>query len=120
MTTGFFRLFGFLSVFCMAIGLAVGTAYAGQSFAGTWQVADSSGEPFKITLVDDGTATANRAGEGMNGTWKTVDGTAVISWDSGWTTKISKSGDSYSKTAYKKGVETSGDPTNSSDAKKVD
>jgi hypothetical protein len=37
----------------------------------------------------------------MNGTWKEEDDAAVISWTTGWTTKIIKQGEHYKKTAYK-------------------
>ena len=37
----------------------------------------------------------------MNGTWKEEDDAAVISWTTGWKTKIIKQGDHYKKTAYK-------------------
>lgn len=100
-----------------ALGLMTGAAFAADDFAGTWQVKDTNGTPFEITLSEDGSASANRAGEGMKGTWKAEDGVAVISWEDDWTTKISKDGDGYKKTAYK--GDTSGDPTNSSDATKV-
>ena len=49
----------------------------------------------------DGIATADRSGKAMNGTWKEEDDAAVISWTTGWKTKIIKQGDHYKKTAYK-------------------
>jgi hypothetical protein len=61
---------------------------------------DTSGKPFQITLSADGSAKADRAGEGLTGTWKEEGGAAVIRWDTGWTTKITKEGDKYKKTAY--------------------
>lgn len=88
-----------------------------SEFVGTWRVEDSAGEPFDITLLASGTAEAERAGEGMNGTWAEEDASAVITWDTGWTTKITRAGDAYIKTAYKKDATT---PANSSEAKKID
>ena len=35
--------------------------------------------------------------------WKEEGNAAVITWDSGWVTKITKEGDSYKKTALKDG-----------------
>jgi hypothetical protein len=64
-------------------------------------------------------AKADRAGEGLTGTWKEEGGAAVMRWDTGWTTKITKEGDKYKKTAYDKGKPLDGPPTNSSDAEKV-
>lgn len=89
---------------------------AESEFAGTWMVRDSSDEPFEITLSASGNAAAERAGEGMNGTW-TVDGpTAVITWDTGWTTKITRTANSYIKTAYDQSAAA---PTNTSPAEKL-
>jgi hypothetical protein len=55
----------------------------------------------------------------MTGTWKQQGSTAVITWNTGWTTKISGEGGSYTKTAFKKGEFLDGEPTNSSPAEKV-
>ena len=35
--------------------------------------------------------------------WKEEGSAAVITWDSGWVTKITKDGDSYKKSAEKDG-----------------
>jgi hypothetical protein len=89
---------------------------ATQEFIGTWEVSDSNGDLFEITLFGSGSAEADRAGEGLSGTW-TVDGsTAVVTWDTGWTTKITRTGETYTKTAYD---QTSTAPTNTSTARKV-
>jgi hypothetical protein len=93
-----------------------GEEFGGREFAGTWRVEDSNGEPFEITLQALGAAEADRAGEGMSGTWDTDGASAVIVWDSGWTTKITRTGDSYTKTAYDT---TAAAPTNTSPAEKV-
>ena len=87
-----------------------------NEFVGVWEVEDSNGELFEITLSADGSADANRDGEGMRGTWA-VDGiSAVMIWDTGWTTKITRTGDRYVKTAYDS---TATAPTNTSQAEKV-
>lgn len=107
----------------LAAGFALAIAACSPSipneFAGKWKVADTSGASFEINLGDDGTATANRSGEGMQGTWKAEGGAAVISWKDGWTTKIAKVGDVYKKTAWDKGVSLDSPPTNTSDAEKA-
>jgi hypothetical protein len=36
----------------------------------------------------------------MKGKWVEEGSAAVITWESGWKTKISKDGESYKKTAY--------------------
>lgn len=87
-------------------------------FAGTWKVADTGGKPFQITLSADGKAKADREGEGMEGSWKKDGHTAVISWNTGWTTKIMKDGDKYTKVAYEKGGSNDA-PKNSTPAEKV-
>src|SRR5215470_3825619 len=50
--------------------------------------------PFEITLSSGGAAKATR-GEGMTGTWKEEGNSAVITWNTGWTTKITKEGNRY-------------------------
>ena len=70
---------------------------AASQFEGKWNVADTAGKAFEITLAGDGSAKANRDAEGMTGTWKEEGSAAVITWDTGWTTKISKDGNKYTK-----------------------
>lgn len=101
----------------LALAVSGGAGLAASEFAGTWKVKDSSGTPFEIVLSAEGTAEANRGGEGMKGTWTEDGSSAVITWDTGWTTKITKTGDAYTKTAYDKAAAT---PTNTSPAEKVD
>ncbi len=104
-----------------AAGLIAATsaALAASTFAGTWKVSDTSGKPFEIMLKDDGTAAADRAGEGMKGTWKEEAGGVVIAWDTGWTTKISKDGDKFKKTAFEKGKPMDDAAAKSSPAEKL-
>jgi hypothetical protein len=99
-----------------AVALSTAVFAAGE-FEGTWKVKDTKGKAFQITLTSDGKASADR-GEGMTGTWKEDGGAAVITWSTGWTTKIAKEGSGYKKSAFKKG-EAGGKPTNTSDAEKV-
>jgi hypothetical protein len=89
------------AAFALALSSVVG--FAASDFAGTWKVQDSKGNPFQITLSEDGTAKGDRSGEGLTGTWKEKENSAVIKWDSGWTTKITKDGNQYKKTASEKG-----------------
>ncbi len=86
-------------------------ASAASEFEGVWKVKNTKGKPFEITLTADGSAKATLPKEGMTGTWKEEGGAAVISWKTGWTTKISKQGDKYKKTAWKKSKALSGAPT---------
>ena len=106
---------------CLALMLIVIShlsVLAASVFEGVWKVADTGGQPFEITLSADGGAKATR-GEGMVGTWKEDGSTAVITWNTGWTTKLVKEGDHYRKIAYRKGEPLDGPPTNSMDAQKL-
>ncbi len=108
-----------LSVFVVGAVIAMTTlaSFAVSEFEGVWAVKDTSGTPFDITLTADGNATSTQE-KAMTGTWKEEGGAAVISWTTGWTTKITKEGDHYVKTAFGKGVPLDGPPTNTSDAMK--
>ena len=101
-----------------AVAITSFATFSASQFEGVWKVQDTSGKPFQITLSADGSAKADR-GEGLTGTWKEEGGAAVIKWDTGWTTKITKEGDKYNKTAYDKGKPLDGPPSNSSEAEKV-
>jgi hypothetical protein len=116
------RLFGRATMAALAgifaVALTIGGALAASEFEGTWNVKDSDGKPFTITLAGDNSAKGTRE-EGMTGTWKEEGDQAVISWDTGWTTVIKKDGDSFMKEAYDKGKQPGDDqPTNTSPAEK--
>lgn len=100
-----------------AVSLGIAASFAAGTFEGTWKVQNSAGKPFEITLSQNSAAKADR-GEGMSGTWKAEDNAAVISWNTGWTTKITKEGNRYKKAAWKKGQSLSSAPANTSDAEK--
>ena len=86
-----------------AIVLTSATGFAAEGFVGKYKTTDTEGKTFTIWLSDDGKAKGDRANEGLAGMWKEEGSTAVITWDSGWVTKITKDGDSYQKTAEKDG-----------------
>ena len=100
------------------VGMTSFASLAASAFEGVWKVKDTAGQPFEITLSSDGVAKATR-GEGMTGTWKEEGNAAMITWNTGWTTKITQEGKQYRKTAYGKGQALEGPPTNSSDAEKT-
>jgi hypothetical protein len=83
-----------------ALALGAGVAFADHHFTGTWKVKDSGGKDFNIVLATDGTASADRSGEGMTGKWAEEGDGVTITWDTGWKTKIAKDGEGYKKTAY--------------------
>ena len=107
------------SIATLALGLMLlassGAFAATADWVGVWNVKDTSGQPFTITLTDDGKAKASLH-EDMVGTWSEKKGAAVIKWKTGWTTKIAKSGDGFKKSGYRKG---SKKPANSSEASKA-
>ena len=90
----------------MALALSTGAAFA-DHFVGTWKVKDSGGKDFQIVVAKDGSATADRSGEGLKGNWAEEGDAITITWDTGWKTKIAKDGAGYKKTAYEGDTEKS-------------
>jgi hypothetical protein len=108
------------AIFGLAAAAAISPAasFAASEFEGTWKVTDTGGKPFEITLAENAAAKADR-GEGMSGTWKEEGKTAVITWNTGWITKITKEGNRYKKSAYRKGQSLDSAPANTSEAERV-
>lgn len=102
-----------VSLFASIMMMSV--SFAASPFVGTWNVKDTGGTPFQIMLSEDGSAKATRA-SGMTGTWKEDGKTAVITWNTGWTSKITEEDGHFKKTAYRKGQSLDVAPVNSSDA----
>jgi hypothetical protein len=94
-----------------AIALTSAAGFAASGFVGKWKTTDTEGKAFTIWLSDDGKAKGDRANEGLSGMWKEEGAAAVVTWDSGWVTKITKDGDSYKKAAEKDGKPV-GSPSN--------
>ena len=117
------QLFNRMAAIALAVAFAlslVGAASAASDFEGTWKVKDTKGHPFEIVLSADGSAAAEHKDKAMTGTWQEEGGAAVITWNTGWTTKIVKEGKAYKKQAWDKGKPLDGPPSNSSDAEKAD
>jgi hypothetical protein len=87
-----------------ALLLTAGAALA-DHFVGTWKVKDSAGKDFQIVIAKDGTASGEHAGKPMKGKWAEKDDAVTVTWDTGWTTKIAKTGSGYTKTATEGGSE---------------
>jgi hypothetical protein len=100
-----------IAAIAFAIALTSAAGFAASGFVGKWKTTDTDGKPFTIWLSDDGKAKGDRANEGLAGMWKEDGSAAVITWDSGWVTKITKDGDSYKKAAEKDGKPV-GSPSN--------
>ena len=73
------------------------------------------GQPFRDHIVGGWLSQRQSFWRRLSGTWKAEGDSAVITWQSGWTTKITKQGDQFKKTAFDKG-KAEGPAT---DAKKV-
>jgi hypothetical protein len=99
----FARTTAALAAIALAIALTGASVLAAEGFVGKYKTTDTEGKPFTIWLSDNGSAKGDRANEGLQGMWKEEGNAAVITWDSGWVTKISKEGDKYKKTALKDG-----------------
>ena len=87
----------------LVIALCTGVAFAASDFVGKYKTTDTQGKEITITLAEDGSATGHRMDESLKGTWKEEGGAARITWESGWTTRITKEGDKYSSAASKHG-----------------
>src|SRR5262245_32374442 len=87
----------------LTIVLTGASVLAAEGFVGKYKTTDTNGKPFSIWLSEDGNAKGDRADEGLAGMWKDEGNAAVITWDTEWTTKITKNGDKYTKTTEKDG-----------------
>jgi hypothetical protein len=96
---------GKTTAIAFAIAMAGAVAFAASGFVGKYKTTDSQGKPFTIWLSDDSKAKGDLAAnnKGLLGTWKEDGNSAVITWDSNWTTTLTKDGNSYKKTATENG-----------------
>ena len=81
------------------------SATESSGFVGSYKTQDTQGNPMSITLDEEGSASGERVGEKMTGSWKDEGSSAAITWSEEWMTKITKDGDTYTKTAYKNGTQ---------------
>ncbi|HUU24202.1 MAG TPA: hypothetical protein VMW68_01355 [Methyloceanibacter sp.] len=92
---------------CLIAVLISSASFAGD-WAGKYMTEDTKGNAFSITLADNGTAAGEKQGHALSGTWTDDGEAAVIKWDTGWMTKLSKDGDRYKKTAFRPGASMQG------------
>jgi hypothetical protein len=97
------RITASLAALAFAVVIAATASFAAEGFVGKYKTTDTGGKPFTIWLSDDGKAKGDRANEGLAGMWKEEGNAAVITWDTEWTTKITKDGDKYQKSTLKDG-----------------
>jgi len=109
-----------MTICASAAVVAVLTSNSGwaSDWTGKYTTKDMFGKPMSITLTDGGKAAGGRQGAEQKGTWSDEGHTAVISWDTGWTTTLGKDGSRYMKRFYL--GSTNAEPTNSSSAEKVE
>ena len=77
--------------------------FAASEFEGKWQVKDTKGKPFEITLSQDGTAKGSRTEEALKGTWKAVGDAVLITWDLDGPRRSREKGNTFEKTALQNG-----------------
>ena len=116
MNTKFNKFSALLSVAVLIVGIS-SNVMAGE-YEGSWLLNDTHGGTFEAMLSKDGTASGTHGDSMKHGTWKEIDGAVVISWKTGWTTRIAKQGDKYVKTAFKPGTSITDTPADTSEAKK--
>ena len=109
-----------IDAYALAIALVLAmiciTASAASVFEGVWTVKDTDGKPFEITL-----SAWFSEGEPRRGYGRYLEGRRkcrVMTWTTGWTTKIMTDGDQYKKAAYAKGQLVDGKPDDTSGAKR--
>lgn len=108
----------------MAEAESASPASAESTYVGKWQVKDTKGESFFITLKPGGEAESSWAGEenarrAQQGTWEALEDMVVITWNNGWRETLSQSGDGFVKKAYRPKWKLDGKPANESPAEKV-
>lgn len=101
-----------------AIAMMSFVSLAAGDFEGIWKANDTTGQPFNITLSADGTAQGSLR-EDMVGTWKQEGMAALITWKTGWATRIVKEDGQYKHFTYRPGQPLDGPPANSSAAEKL-
>jgi len=88
-------------------------------FVGKWKVGTGVGDDqFFITL--DRSGQARKSLGATRGTWEVVNGEARISWDDGWHDVIRPVGTKHEKVAYEPGKPYDSEPSNITDAHRVD
>ena len=100
---GLGRVAATLAAAVFALGVTSLVSLAASPFEGTWKLTDTKGVPFEVTLSADGSAKGDLSGKKLSGTWKEEGDSAVVDWNDKWSTKITKTGDQYKKTAYENG-----------------
>ena len=67
----------------IACALTACSSMNGDAWNGTWNVTDTRGQAYVITLTTDGQARASGS-QNAFGVWSLEDGKAYIVWNTGW------------------------------------
>lgn len=112
------KIFGAIVATLLTL-LSISAGFA-SDWPGTYATEDTKGNAFTITLGTDGMARGEKEGHVLEGSWSVDGASALIKWTTGWTTKLSTDGDSYTKTAYRPGSPVTDEGGNATPAKKVE
>jgi hypothetical protein len=107
-----------LAALIVTVGLS-SAALAAVDFTGKYATTDTTGKPMQIVLAPNGHAWGHRPGEYMKGSWAAGRRFAVITWNTGWSSKLVKRGDHFKKLAYAPGHAPKGKPVSKAYAVKV-
>jgi hypothetical protein len=107
-----------LAALIVTVGLS-SAALAAVDFTGKYATTDTKGKPMQIVLAPNGHAWGHRPGEYMKGSWAAGRRFAVITWNTGWSSKLVKRGDHFKKLAYAPGHAPKGKPVSKAYAVKV-
>jgi hypothetical protein len=108
----------FVYIVSIAMFLSFSVAVIAGEYEGSWLLYDTHGNGVEATFSADGAASGTHGDAMKHGAWKEVDGAVVITWKTGWATRIAKEGGKYVKTSYKPGATVGDVPTDTSEAKK--
>jgi hypothetical protein len=116
--TLFTRSAATLAALVVTAGLS-SAALAAVDFTGRYATTDGTGKPMQIVLAPNGHAWGHRPGEYLRGAWAAGKRYAVISWTTGWSTKLVKRGGHFKKFAYAPGHAPKGKPLSKAYAVRV-
>lgn len=91
---------------------------AWEEYIGVWEVADSQGKTFRITLMAGGNAVSDW-GTREIGTWKVEGMKCICRWKDGWVDVLVKDELGYYKLGYEPGKSLSEKPSNRTFARKL-
>ena len=89
-----------------------------SSYVGAWKLKDTKNTTFYIRLNGDGTAKSTW-GKDETGRWELENGSAKVTWSSGWTDVLSRDGQLYTKSGYRPGSSLTGPPADRGPAERV-